>query len=393
MSPTRARRPQASLCLSPTGSPCPRRRLAAALSTFRTGSWLPAVGLILPLLIGWFGSAAAHRELFTPEEKDHLRAAERIQLEVLALTDRGATDAQSIASAVTTRLANLGYTVLTDRTQPSDVAVKVKCEARKTWEGPVTSGGDADQPDAAARLWKGPACQLTYRVNDRPADWRYEVRGRSQAVAPAPDGPPESDEHVMADLTGRLAEDPFPYILAGAWNQPSRLMKTLDDPAIPPPHRAVIITLLGNMSAVEAIPALNRVLHDGEPALAQNAAVALGSIGHPDCIPLLLQHLPQAAPEARLAVIKGLGRLAPLHPNSNIVPALLARLPTEPLPAQIEIVRALGKTTDRRILEPLRALNRSVQEHTRSDSSPEWKELKRALGQSLDQFDGVHTEE
>jgi hypothetical protein len=38
-------------------------------------------------------------------------------------------------------------------------------------------------------------------------------------------------------------------------------------------------------------------------------------------------------------------------------------------------------------------LNRSVQEKTRSDSSPEWKELRRALGQSLDQFDGVHTEE
>ena len=134
-------------------------------------------------------------------------------------------------------------------------------------------------------------------------------------------------------------------------------------------------------------------LHDVEPALADNAAMALGSIGHPDCIPILLQHLRQAAPEARLAVIRGLGRLAPLHPNSDIVPTLLARLPVEPVSAQTEIVRALGKTTDRRILEPLRALNRSVQETTGSDSSSEWKELKRALGQSLDQFDGVHTEE
>jgi hypothetical protein len=106
-----------------------------------------------------------------------------------------------------------------------------------------------------------------------------------------------------------------------------------------------------------------------------------------------LEQLKQDKPEPRLAVIKGLGRLAPLHPNSAIVPALLAQLPREPIPAQTEIVRALGKTTDRRILEHLRALNRSVQEKTRSDSSPELKELKRALGQSLDQFDGVHTEE
>lgn len=351
------------------------------------------VGLMLSLSIAWADPAAAHRELFTPEQKEHLRAAERIEVEVLALTDRGAADPGGIASLVATRLTGLGYTVVTDRTQPSDVAVKVKCEERKTWDGPVTSGGDADQLDAAARLWKGAACQLTYRVDDRAADWRHEVRGEVRAAAPAGAGPLDTSEKIMADLAGRLAEDPFPFLLAGAWNQPPRLLKALDDPATPPAHRAVIVTLLGNMFAVEAIPALSRVLQDGDPTLAQSAAVALGSIGHPDCIPVLLDQLQQAAPGTRLAAIKGLGRLAPLHPNSDIVPALLARLPREPVPAQTEIVRALGKTTDRRILEPLRALNRSVQQQTRSDSNPEWKELKRALGQSLDQFDGVHTEE
>ena len=351
--------------------------------------------LTLGLLGGAIDRAQAHRELFTLEEKEQLKAAERIHLEVLALTDQGATDARGIASAVGSRLKALGYAIVTDPDQLHDVTVKVKCEERKVWEGTVTSGGDADQLDAASRLWKGPACQITYRINGHGSDWRHEIRGEA-ATGTTPDAPAEKSKagaQAIARLTARLADDPFPFLLAGAWNQPARLLKTLDDPATTQAHKTTVITLLGNMFAVEAIPALSRTLKEKDSALVQSAAVALGAIGHQDCIPVLLEQLKHDKPEPRLAAIKGLGRLAPLHPNSEIVPSLLAQLPREPIPGQIEIVRALGKTTDRRILEPLRALNRSVQEKTRSDSSAEWKELKRALGQSLDQFDGVHTEE
>lgn len=337
--------------------------------------------------------AAAHREQFTAEEKEAVKTAERIHVQALALTEGGPTDAGGIRAMAAARLRGLGYTIIEDAAQPHDLAVKVKCEQRKTWEGPLTSGGDADQPDAAARLWKGPACQITYRAHDRSADWRHEIRGAAPTAPAATAEQAEAARRIMADLTSRLADDPFPFLLAGAWNHPSRLLKALEDPTTTRSHKSTIITLLGNMFAVEAIPALSRTLHEPDPALAQNAAVALGAIGHEDCIPVLLAQLGEAAPERRLAAVKGLGRLAPLHPNSGIVPALLAQLPREPIPAQIEIVRALGKTTDRRILEPLRALNRSVQQRTRSDSSAEWKELKQALGQSLDQFDGVHTEE
>lgn len=357
------------------------------------------VGLILFVIfgvtVGLFDRAQAHRELFTPEEKAQLKVADRIHLEVLALTDRGATDATGIAAATATRLKTLGYTILSDPAQPHDVTVKVKCEERKVWEGTVTSGGDADQLDATARLWKGPACQITYRINNHGSDWRHEVRGEAAKATPADatTDKVQAGAPAIAQLAARLGDDPFPFLLAGAWGQPSRLLKALDDPATPAGHKATIITLLGNMFAVEAIPTLSRMLQENNPALVQSAAVALGAIGHQDCIPVLLAQLKQDKPETRLAAIKGLGRLAPLHPNSDIVPSLLAQLPREPISTQIEIVRALGTTTDRRILEPLRALNRSVQEKTRSDSSPEWKELKRALGQSLDQFDGVHTEE
>lgn len=362
------------------------------------GSHWPTLSILL-LSLGLNGTlpdrAQAHREVFTPAEKEQLKAAERIHLETLALTDRGAADTGDISAIVTSRLEALGYRLLSDPAQPHDVTVKVKCEERKVWEGTVTSGGDADQVDAASRLWKGPACQITYRINNHNSDWRHEVRG--EATKSTPEAMPadklKTSARTMAQLTERLAGDPFPFLLAGAWNQPSRLLKALDDPATTQTQKTTIISLLGNMFAVEAIPGLSRMLKEKDPALVQSAAIALGAIGHEDCIPVLLEELKDNRPEVRLAAIKGLGRLAPLHPNSEIVPVLLAQLPRESVPTQTEIVRALGKTTDRRILEPLRALNRSVQEKTRSDSSPELKELKRALGQSLDQFDGVHTEE
>lgn len=351
--------------------------------------------LMLTLILSGIGPdpATAHRELFTPEEKEQLKAADRIRLEALALTDRGAADAGDIASTASARLRTAGYTVVTDPTQPHDVTVKIKCEEHKVWEGTVTSGGDADQLDAASRLWKGPACQITYRINNHASDWRHEVRGETGQGTAAKAEKGDTGANVLADLNGRLADDPFPYLLAGAWGQTSRLMKMLDHPSTALAQKTIIIGLLGNMFAVDAIPALSRTLNDKDPALVQSAAVALGAIGHPDCIPLLLEQLKQDKPELRSAAIKGLGRLAPLYPTSQIVPSLLAQLPKEPVPVQTEIVRALGKTTDRRILEPLRGLNRSVQERAGSDSSLELKELKRSLGQSLDQFDGVHTDD
>lgn len=342
--------------------------------------------LMLTLLLGGIhpDPASAHRELFTPEEKDRLKTATRVRLEALALTDRGPADPAGIAVTVSARLKALGYGVVVDPAEPHDVTVKVKCEEHKIWEGPVQSGGDADQLDAASRLWKGPACQFTYRLDTRTSDWRHEVRGAAVTDS-------QAGAKALVDLNARLADDPFPFLLAAAWGHTARLLAALDHPATAQAQKSIIITLLGHTFAVEAIPALSRALNDRDPALVQRAAVALGSIGHPDCIPLLLEQLKRDRPELRLAAITGLGRLAPLYPSSEIVPALLAQLPREPVPAQTEIVLALGQTTDRRILEPLRALNRSVQEKTRSDSSPEWKDLKRALGQSLDQFDGVHT--
>lgn len=350
----------------------------------RRGSAICGAIFALGIICGLTDFADARREVLTEAQKEQLHHAERLHLETLALTDHGAADPAAIRATVTARLQGLGYTVVSDPAQPHDVVVKVKCEQKKTWEGPVRSGTEADQPDSpSSRLWNGPACQFSYRFDQKWTDWHHEVRGTD----------PRAGAQAIAQLNDRLAEDAFPYFLAAEFGQSARLLTALNRPETPLPHKTAIMTLLGNMSAVEAIPALSQATKDKEPAIAKSAAVALGSIGHHDCVPVLLEMLKTENPAVHLAAIQGLGRLAPLHPESAIVPTLLETLPKESMAGQIEIVRALGKTTDRKILGPLRALNRSVQAKSRSEISPELKELTTALGQALDQFDGTHTAE
>lgn len=362
------------------------RRLRVAFTLLFLGSTITA---------GFPDMTHARKELLTDEEKNLLHRAEQIHLETLALSSQGPLDAGSITKAVSTRFERLGYRIVTDGNQPHEVTVKVKCEELKTWEGTGRSGGDADMMDAAVRLWKGPACQLTYRFGTRWADWRHEVRTpfNNPQEAARQAGQTDSGAYSIAALTQQLQTDPFPYLLAADWGQSARLIKALDEPGATVTQKQAVIGLLGQMLAVDAIPRLTASLKDPDPAVVQSASTALGTIGHEDCIPALLALFKTGTPDQHRAAAVGLGRLAPLHPHSDIVPTFIAALPNEPLQTQIILVRALGKTTDRRVLTPLRTLHRSVLKQARSDSSPETKELLASLGIALDGFDGVHTEE
>ncbi len=337
----------------------------------------------------------ARKELLTAEEKDLLHRAEQIYLETLALSSHGSLDAGSITKAVSTRFERLGYHIVTDDSQPHEVTVKVKCEELKTWEGTGRSGGDADMVDAAVRLWKGPACQLTYRFGTRWADWRHEVRTpfNNPQEAAQRAGQPDAGVYAITKLIEQLQLDHFPFLLAAEWGQSSRLVQALDAAGTTLPQKQMAIGLLGDMLAVDAIPRLTAALKDSDQAIVQSAATALGTIGHEDSIPTLLALFKTGSPDQHRAAAIGLGRLAPLHPNSGIVPTLIAALPAESVPNQIVLVRALGKTTDRQVLGPLKTLHRSVLKQARSDSSAETKELLASLGIALDGFDGVHTEE
>lgn len=343
----------------------------------------------------WPDIAPARREILTQEQKAQLRGVERVLVEAIALTDRGGRDAGGIAEVVAIRLADLGYAVVRDPQQPHDVTVRAKCEERKTWEGPITSGGDADLPGAASRLWRGPACQLTYRLAHRPMDWRHEVRTGFEDPLDAAQaaGVEDSGQHALAKLTDRLREDPFPFLLAAEWGHTERLLQALDAERTEPARTVTVIGLLGRMFAVEAIPRLGQAVKNAEPAVAESAAIAIGRIGSEEGVRVLLDVLKNGNPSLRAAAVKGLGRLAPLHPQIDIVPALLEVLPGEPIAVKAEIVRALSRTTDRRALGPLRELDKSIQALRGPEVTPAVEELKKQLGILLDQYDGVHNVE
>ncbi len=339
---------------------------------------------LVALAIGTSDQAHARKELLTPEEKAQLRRVERIHLETLALTMHGPADATPFTTAAAMRLEQLGYRIVRDAGAPVDVAVRIKCEEVKTWEGPIRSGGDADQVDAAARLWKGPACQLTYRIGSRQTDWHHEIRAETSQPGAGT---------TLAALLAQLRQDDFPYRLAAEWEQTPRLIAALDAKETTTAQRATIIGLLGTLQSPDSLARLNAALTNPDPAVARAAAAALGTVGQSDSIPALLALFTSGTPEQHRTAIASLGQLVPLHPNSAIVPTLVAALPHEPVANQILIVRALGASPDRRILEPLKALHRSVLKVPPEQITPELKELKSALGIALDLFDdGMHAD-
>ncbi len=371
--------------------------LASSGSNILRGIRLTAIGLVTTLAWGVASpdTVGARREILTAEQKQRLRRVERVHVEAIALTDRGEGDPAGVLRVVAAQLSGLGFTVVNDPSQPHDVSLHVKCEQRKTWEGPVRSGGDADLPGVASHRWRGPACQIIYTLDGQRMGWRHEVRTvlEDQGEAARTAGMDDPGTYAVAALMARLQEDAFPLILAAEWGQTERLLRLLADPKTEPARKVTAISLLGNMFAVEAIPQLGRMAKDPDPSVAEAAAGALGAIGAQDGIPVLLELLQTGTPPLRVAAVKGLGRLAPLHPQVDIVPTLLEVLPTEPVPVQTEIVRALARTTDRRALMHLQRLNTAVQALSGADVTPEIRELKKALSILLDQYDGVHNVE
>src|SRR5215813_11324951 len=176
------------------------------------------------------GPSWAYRDYFTPEQKVQLAKIQTVAIDSIALTDKGAIDAKPIAEVASRRLQELGYSIVQDRSKPHDALVKVKCEQRKTWEGTTSAGGDADLPDAPSRLWKGPACQMTYLLGDMKIKWQKEVRTEfedaEQAARSANVGDPGA--YAMGKLRDILETYEFPLLLAAEWGQPERLLKLLD---------------------------------------------------------------------------------------------------------------------------------------------------------------------
>ena len=339
--------------------------------------------MVLPSPPSW-----AYRDYFTPEQKALLDKIQTVRIEAIALTDKGAVDAAPIAELVARRIGELGYTVVQEAGKPHDAVFKVKCEQRKTWEGTTTTGGDADLPDAPSRLWKGPACQMTYLLGDIKVKWQKEVRTEfedaGQAAQSANAGDPGT--YALGKLRDVLEKYEFPLLLAAEWGQPERLLKLLDRSDTPQARKLKIISLLGEMQADEALPKLKEVLKDRD--LAKQAIGAMGNLGK-EGIPLLVEIMNTSPDlEVQAAAAKGLGQLGGLHGDASVVPPLLAKLndPKTEWSVLTEVAWSLGKIPDKRSIQPLYDLDKKLQA-MRDPENVQLKKLKEAVFWAIKQCD------
>ena len=339
--------------------------------------------LALPVLPSW-----AYRDYFTAEQKARLDKIQIVRIEAIALADKGAVDAAPIADLGARRMGELGFTIVREVDKPHDAVVKFKCEQRKTWEGTTAAGGDADLPDAPSRLWKGPACQMTYLLGDMKVKWQKEVRTEfedaEQAARSANAGDPGI--YAIGKLKDALETYEFPLLLTAEWGQPERLLKLLDQSDTPQARKFKIISLLGEMQADEALPKLKEVLKDRD--LAKQAIGAMGNLGR-ESIPLLVEIM-NTSPQIELqaAAAKGLGKLGGMHGDASVVPPLLAKLtdPKTDWSVLTEVAWSLGKIPDKRSIQPLYDLDRKL-EALRDPENVPLKKLKEAVFWAIKQCD------
>jgi hypothetical protein len=357
----------------------------------RIGFLLSILALMVSVAL-FSAPVEAYRDYLTAEQKAQLEKIQTVLVVAIALTDKGPVDAAPIADVAARRLGELGYTVVRDAAKPHEATFKLKCEQRKTWEGTTAAGGDADLPDAPSRLWKGPACQLSYLLGETKIKWEKEVRTDFEDAAAAATSAHAGDPgtYAMTKLREKLEQYDFPVLLAAEWGHPERLLKLLDAADTPQVRKIKIISLLGEMQADEALPTLKAALKDKN--LSQEAAIALGSMGK-EGIPILVDILKHSKqPELQAAAAKGLGDLGNTHNDSSVVPPLLEMLdaPGIDITVQTEVAWALGRVPDRRSVQPLFDLDKKLQKIRNDPPDPKVKKLKEAVFWSIKQ---VYTED
>jgi hypothetical protein len=337
----------------------------------------------------------ARRIHLTTEQKTQLEKAQTVLVEVLALTEKGAHDASPLAATVKERLEETGYTVTTDRSQPYDVELKVKCEEQKTLTGTSPPGGDVELADAPDRLWKGPACLLTYLLQQNDLQWKKEVRttfpdARQAAQKAQVD---DAGKFAMDHLNQRLIEYDFPVLLSAEWGQVERLLKLLDNPNTPKLRKVKILSVLSDIHAEEALPRLTKLLESTD--LQQETINALSGAGA-DSIPLLIdlfQTSTQSSIQAEAA--KALGNIAAktgepraIPPLVKYVSSLLPQLKTSKdidFPVLTEVVWAIGKQRWEGSLKPMAELQQKI--WVIFDNSKEMGDLREAASWTYKQLD------
>jgi len=353
------------------------------------------IGIALLLLCLSSSWSEARRIHLTPEQQSQLAKADTILLHVLALTEKGSTDNSLLMETITTRLQDLNYTVITDPAQPHDIEFKVKCEERKTWTGTTATGGDVELKDAPDRLWKGPACLLTYRLHHRDLGWKKEIHTSfSDAGQAAQQANVEnSGEYAMSQLNLRLAEYDFPVLLTAEWGQIDRLLLLLDRPTTPKLRKVKILSTLSGVHAKEALPQLEQLLQSTD--LQKETIHALSGAGI-DSIPLLIDFFRTSTePRIRREAAKSLGSLAAKTGDPRTIPPLvhyvttvLSQLTTSEdidFPLLTEVVWAIGKLRWEPAFEPIGQLQEKV--WLIFDTSKKMAALREATNWTYKQLD------
>jgi len=337
----------------------------------------------------------ARRIHLTPEQQTQLAKANTILLNVLALTEKGPVDNSPLLKTITARLEDLNYTVITDSAQPHDIEFKVKCEERKTWTGTSATGGDVELADAPDRLWKGPACLLTYRLHHRDLDWKKEIHTSfSDAVQAAQEAKVANSGHyAMSQLNQRLAEYDFPILLSAEWGQIDRLLMLLDRPTTPKLRKVTILSVLSDLHAEEALPKLQQLLESTD--LQQETINALAGAGI-HSIPLLIDFFETSTQSPiRAEAAKALGKLAARTGDPSTIPPLV-RYVSSILPqlktsenidflVLTEVVWAIGKLRWEPSLKPIGQLQEKI--WLIFDTSKKMADLREATSWTYKQID------
>lgn len=356
-------------------------------------SWIVAC-LLFSLCLN-VSLSEARRIHLTPEQQDQLAKADSVLITVLALTEKGPADHTPFLNTITTRLEELHYTVIIDRNEPHDIEFKVKCEERKTWTGTSATGGDVELADAPDRLWKGPACLLTYQLAHRDLEWKKEIRTSfSDAVQAAKQvDAPNAGDYAMSQLNERLENYDFPVLLSAEWGQVDRLLKILDHPQTSRLRKAKILGVLSDIHAEEALPKLTQLLESTD--LQQETIKALAGAGI-DSIPLLIDFFQTSTQSPiRTEAAKTLGNIAaktgdprPIPPLVQYVSTILPQLKASEdidFPLLTAVVWSIGKSRWELSLEPIGQLQEKI--WLIFDNSKEMQTLREATSWTYKQLD------
>jgi len=351
---------------------------------------------VLVISILPFKEASARRDVLTAEQQIILQSTQEISIQAIALTENGLVDPGPLHQVVADQLQSIGFRISRNFTQDHQVTLKVKCEEKKRWLRTSRTDQDSTLPGTPSRTWTGPACLLTYSINDQKSNWEYEVRTPFEDawVAAQKASTKDSGKYALTHLQQALRESDFPLILAAEWKQAERLAPLLLAAATPTDKKRQIIALADHVMATPMMEALETMISRSD--LAPEATRALGHMG-PKAIPVLIDLLTRnPSLPIQVAAAEALGTLGPQTQSgdSQIVPTLIALLeaPDLHLKVQTEIVRTLGKIPNQQSVKPLKKIG--LKAWTSRSTDPQVEELRETVDWSLWQINpGAHTDD